>query len=69
MNIFKEFKKFIEFRKAVKEVQKIIKENSQLGIDTQKAIVNLKADYEVFAGLFPKHVNVFNQIKKALFNE
>lgn len=68
MKIISDFKRFLKIRKIIKKIRAIAKDNSQLGIDTQKAILNLKADLEVLVGLLPSLKEVGADIK-AIFNE
>lgn len=68
MNIFQKIKLLNRINKAIKQAKKISENNSQLAIDLQKALLNLKADFEVLAGLLPSLKDVYKDIK-ALFNE
>lgn len=53
MNLFKKIAIIHRAEKAVKRVKALAKENEQLSIDLQKAILNLNADIEVLMGLLP----------------
>ena len=66
MNIFKKLILLNKISKAYKKAQKLAKDNSELGIDFQKAIVNLKADLEILAGLLPSFKDLVNDIKELL---
>lgn len=67
MNIFQKISLINKINKAIKQAKKIADNNSQLAQDLQKAILNLKADFEVLAGLLPSLKGVYSDIK-ALFN-
>ena len=68
MGLIKDIQKVIRIRKAVNQVKKIADSNEQLGIELQKAILNLKADLEVLVGLMPQLKDVCTDIK-AIFDE
>ena len=66
MNIFQKIRLLNKINKAVKQAKKISENHSQLAIDLQKALLNLKADFEVLAGLLPSLKDVFKDIKAIL---
>lgn len=66
MNIFKKIALINKISKAYKEAQKIIDNHSQLAIDLQKVLLNLKADLEALAALLPSLKGVYNDIKALL---
>ena len=66
MNIFQKIRLLNKINKAVKQAKKISENHSQLAIDLQKALLNLKADFEVLAGLLPSLKDVFKDIKEIL---
>lgn len=66
MKIISDFKRFLKIRKILKKVNTIAKDNSQLGIDTQKAVLNIKADIEVLCNLLPSYKPLYNEIKALL---
>lgn len=63
MNIFQKISLINKINKAIKQAKKIADNNSQLAEDLQKALLNIKADFEVLAGLLPSLKNVYNDIK------
>lgn len=68
MNIFQKIRLVHKINKAIKQAKKIGENHSQLAIDLEKALLNLKADFEVLAGLLPSLKGVYNDVK-ALFDE
>lgn len=66
MNIFKKLILINKISKAVKKAKNIIDNHSQLAEDLQKALLNLKADFEVLAALLPSLKSVYNDIKALL---
>lgn len=66
MNIFKKIALLNKISKAYKKAENIIKDNSQLAEDLHKALLNLKADFEVLAGLLPSLKGVYSDIKELL---
>lgn len=66
MNFFKKLILVNKISKAIKKAKTIIDEHSQLAEDLQKALLNLKADFEVLAGLLPSLKGVYNDIKELL---
>ena len=66
--LIKDIQKVIRIRKAINQAKKIADSNAQLGIDLQKALLNLKADLEVLVGLLPSLKEVGADIK-AIFDE
>lgn len=66
MNIFKKLIIINKINKAIKQAEKIGEKNTQLAIDLEKAILNIKADFEVLAGLLPSLKGVYNDIKALL---
>ena len=66
MNFFKKLILVNKISKAIKKAKAIIDEHSQLAEDLQKALLNLKADFEVLAGLLPSLKGVYNDIKALL---
>ena len=66
MNLFQKIALINKISKAYKEATKIIDNHSQLAIDLQKVLLNLKADFEVLAGLLPSLKSVYNDIKALL---
>lgn len=66
MNIFKKLILINKISKAVKKAKNIIDNHSQLAEDLQKAVLNLKADFEVLAALLPSLKGVYNDIKALL---
>ena len=66
MNIFQKIKLVHRINKAIKQAKKIAENNSQLAIDLEKALLNLKADFEVLAGLLPSLKGVYKDIKAIL---
>ena len=66
MNIFQKIKLINKINKAIKQAKKIGENHSQLAEDLQKALLNLKADFEVLAALLPSLKGVYNDIKGLL---
>lgn len=66
MNFFKKLILVNKISKAIKKAKAIIDEHSQLAEDLQKAVLNLKADFEVLAGLLPSLKGVYQDIKALL---
>lgn len=66
MNFFKKLILVNKISKAIKKAKNIIDEHSQLAEDLQKALLNLKADFEVLAALLPSLKGVYNDIKALL---
>lgn len=66
MNIFKKIALLNKISKAYKKAQSIVIANSQLADDLQKALLNLKADFEVLVGLLPSLKGAYNDIKELL---
>lgn len=66
MNIIQKIKLLNKINKAVKQAKKVSENHSQLAIDLEKAILNLKADFEVLAGLLPSLKGVYKDIKALL---
>lgn len=66
MNIFQKIRLVNKINKAIKQAKKIGENHSQLAIDLQKAVLNLKADFEVLANLLPSLKGVYNDIKELL---
>ncbi len=67
MNIFKKISLINKINKAIKQAKKISENHSHLAVDLEKALLNLKADFEVLAGLLPSLKDVYTDIK-ALFD-
>jgi len=68
MNIFKKLVLLNKISKAYKKAQSIIIANSQLAGELEKALLNLKADFEVLAALLPSLKGAYNDIM-ALIND
>lgn len=66
MNIFKKIALINKITKAAKQAKKIIDEHEHLTGDLQKALLNLKADLELLAGLLPSLRNVYKDIKELI---
>ena len=66
MNFFKKIILVNKISKAVKKAKIIIDNHSHLAEDLQKALLNLKADFEVLAALLPSLKGVYNDIKALL---
>lgn len=76
MNLFKKDKNELGFfqkialinkiSKAIKQAKKIGEENHELAVNLEKALLNIKADFEVLAGLLPSLKGVYNDIKGLL---
>jgi len=66
MNFFKKLILINKISKAIKKAKNIIDNHSQLAEDLQKALLNLKADFEVLAALLPSLKGVYNDIKALL---
>ena len=64
MNIFKKIKLINKINKAIKQAKKISENHSQLAVDLEKALLNLKADFEVLSGLLPSLKGIYNDIKE-----
>ena len=63
MKLISDIKRFFAIKKAVNNIKEAAKDNTQLGIDVQKALLNIKADIEVLMGLLPSCVNALGDIK------
>ena len=66
MNIFQKIALVNKINKAIKQAKKISENHSQLAIDLEKALLNLKADFEVLAGLLPSLKGVYKDIREIL---
>lgn len=76
MGLFKKNKEGLSFfqkiilinkiSKAIKQVKKIGEDNHELAVSLEKALLNLKADFEVLAGLLPSLKGVYKDIKALL---
>lgn len=66
MNLFKKIKLVNKINKAIKQAKEIGKNNQELAIELEKAIVNIKADFEILAGLLPSLKGVYKDIKDLL---
>lgn len=66
MNIFQKIKLVNKINKAIKQAKKIGEENHDLAIELEKALVSIKADFEVLAGLLPSLKGVYKDIKDLL---
>ena len=66
MNIFQKIALVNKINKAIKQAKKISDNHSQLAIDLEKALLNLKADFEVLAGLLPSLKGVYKDIREIL---
>ena len=66
MNFFQKLRLVHKINKAVKQAKKISENHSQLAIDLEKALLNIKADFEVLAGLLPSLKDVYKDIKDLL---
>ncbi|MBQ2284331.1 MAG: hypothetical protein II244_01550 [Clostridia bacterium] len=67
MNIFKKLALINKVNKAIKQAKKIAEDNSQLAIDLEKALLNIKADFEVLSGLLPSLKGVYQDVKALLY--
>ena len=66
MNIIKKIRLLNKINKTVKQAKKLSENYSQLAVDLEKALMNLKADFEVLAGLLPSLKDVYKDIKELL---
>lgn len=66
MKFFKQLKLVRKINKAIKQAKEIGKENAQLAVELEKALLNIKADFEVLAGLLPSLKDVYKDIKELL---
>lgn len=66
MNVFQKIKLVNKINKAIKQAKKIGKENHELAANLEKALLNIKADFEVLAGLLPSLKGVYKDIKALL---
>ena len=66
MNIFKKISLINKINRAIKQAKLIREKNSQLADDLEKALLNLKADFEVLTGLLPALKNIYIDIKELL---
>ena len=66
MSLIKDIKLVLKIKKSVKQAKAIIDEHEHLTGDLQKAILNIKADFEVLAGLLPSLKGVYKDIKDLL---
>lgn len=66
MNLFQKIKLINKINKAIKQAKKIGEENHELAVNLEKAILNIKADFEVLAGLLPSLKGVYKDIKALL---
>lgn len=66
MNIFKKISLINKINNAIKQAKKIRESNSKLADDLEKALLNLKADFEVLASLLPSLKNIYVDIKELL---
>ena len=55
-----------KIKKAITQAKKITENHSQLAVDLEKALLNLKADFEVLAGLLPSLKGIYTDIKALL---
>ena len=66
MNIFQKIKLLNRINKAIKQAKKLAEDNKELAESLQKAILNIKADFEVLAGLLPSLKGLVSDIKALL---
>lgn len=66
MNIFQKFILVNKISKAINQAKKIIENHSQLAVDLEKALLNLKADFEVLSALLPSLKGIYTDIKALL---
>lgn len=63
LSFFQKIKLFNKIITVIKEVKKLSEDNSQLAEDTQKVVLNIKADIEAFMALSPSYKKIGNDIK------
>lgn len=63
LSFFQKIKLFNKIITVIKEVKKLGEDNSQLAEDTQKVVLNIKADIEAFMALSPSYKKIGNDIK------
>ena len=66
MNIFQKIKLVNKINKAIKQAKRIGEDNHELAVNLEKALLNIKADFEVLAGLLPSLKGIYNDIKAIL---
>ena len=66
MGLIKDIQLVLKIKKSVKQAKEIIDKHEHLTDDLQKALLNLKADFEVLAGLLPSLKGVYTDIKALL---
>ena len=66
MNIFQKIKLVNKINKTIKQAKQIAENHSQLAVDLEKALLNLKADFEVLSNLLPSLKGVYQDIKAIL---
>ena len=67
MNIIQKIILLNKINKTIKQAKKIGENNHDLAVSLEKALLNLKADFEVLASLLPSLKGVYKDIK-ALFD-
>lgn len=63
MKLINDIRRILKIKKAIKEAKQIAKDNQQLTIDLEKALLNIKAGFEILAGLLPSLKSVASDIK------
>lgn len=63
LNFFQKIAIIHKIEKSAQRVKELAKNNKQLSIDMQKALLNLNADIEILIGLLPPCRSVLNNLK------
>lgn len=66
MNIFKKIALVNKITKMVKEIKKLLKDNSQLSEKLQNVILSIKEDLQVLYSLVPSCRSLLNEIFKII---
>lgn len=62
LSFFQKIKLFNKIITVIKEVKKLSEDNSQLAEDTQKVVLNIKADIETLVALSPAYKKIASDI-------
>jgi hypothetical protein len=62
LSFFQKIKLFNKIITVIKEVKKLGEDNSQLAEDTQKVVLNIKADIETLVALSPAYKKIASDI-------
>ena len=62
LSFFQKIKLFNKIITVIKEIKKLSEDNSQLAEDTQKVVLNIKADIETLVALSPAYKKIASDI-------